>query len=194
MIDSALSNAGDREFCRTRRVKVCLTSPELLTLPKKALAIASGLFAGGFLFLQFGWDNNAALTGWGWYEVAALLGGIGLAGIFPEARLSAAIGLATAPSLIYGAEWIPVGDSMWPIGLVAIFFFSFPAVLIGSGIGWVLARTRLPRTVYFIALASALIIGALLPNIQNAQRQRLETETVPGLPSLRKPPVITSVR
>ena len=42
-------------------------------------------------------------------------------------------------------------------------------------------RARLPRTFYFVPLTSALVIGALLPTIQNAQRQSLETETIPGL-------------
>jgi hypothetical protein len=64
---------------------------------KKALAIASGLLVGGFLFLRFGWDNNMELSGWQWYQGAALLGGIGLAGVFPEAQLTAAVGLGMAP-------------------------------------------------------------------------------------------------
>jgi hypothetical protein len=48
---------------------------------KKALAIASGLLAGGFLYQRFGLDNSVDFSGW---QGAALLGGIGLAGIFPR--------------------------------------------------------------------------------------------------------------
>jgi hypothetical protein len=150
---------------------------------KKDLAIASGLLAGGFLFLRFGWDNNAALAGWVWYQGAALLCGIGLAGIFPEAWLSAAIVLALAPTLTASVEvYLHIDPSdMWPIGLALILFFSFPTPFIGGCIGRLLSRTRLPRKAYFVALLSTLVIGALLPTIQNAQRQRLETKEVPGL-------------
>ena len=158
-----------------------------MTSHNKALAFVGGLLAGGFLFLQFGWDNNMALFGWKWYQGAALLGGIGLAAEFPEAQLGAAIGLGIAPFLI---ESVQTGlhisrDStccnLWPIGLVMILFFGLPAPLIGVGISRLFIRIRLPRTVYLAALTSSLMIGALLPNIQNAQHHRLETETVPGL-------------
>jgi len=69
----------------------------------------------------------------------------------------------------------------WPIGLVMVLFFGLPAPLIGSGIARLLTRARLPRTFYFVPLTTALVIGALLPTIQNAQRQNLETDTIPGL-------------
>jgi hypothetical protein len=150
---------------------------------KKALAIAIGLLAGGFLYLRFDWKNNSAeFAGWEWYQGAALLGGIGLAGIFPEAWQVATIALAIAPTLIMGVVfYLHPAESMWPIALALIFFFSFPAPLIGSGISDLLKRTRLPRAVYFVALMSALAIGVVLPNIQNARRQRFEIETVPQL-------------
>ena len=48
--------------------------------PHTALAVASDFVVGAFLYLRFGWDNNAALTGWQWYQSAALLGAISLAG------------------------------------------------------------------------------------------------------------------
>jgi len=153
----------------------------------KALAIISGLLAGGFLFLRFGWDNNAGPSGWEWYQGAALLGGIGLAGIFPEARLSAAISLGIAPLLIETVQTFlhisrdPTCCNLWPIGLVIVFFFVVPAPLIGCGISRLLIVTRLPRTVYFVPLTIGLVIGALLPNIQNTERHRFETEKVPGL-------------
>lgn len=61
-----------------------------MLLLKKALAVASGFLAGWFLFVRFGWDAVPASGSWKLYECAALLGGIGLAGMFPEAWLSAA--------------------------------------------------------------------------------------------------------
>ena len=153
----------------------------------KIMAIASGLAAGGFLYLRFGWDNNPALSGWGWYQGAALLAGIGLAGVFPEAWLSAAIGLVLAPVLV---EAVQTGlhlsrdascCNLWPIGLVTVFFFGLPAPLIGSGIGLLAARIQIPRLAYFAPLACALAIGVFLPAVQNAQRQKLEAETIPAL-------------
>jgi hypothetical protein len=119
---------------------------------RKALAIASGLLAGGFLFLRFGWDNNAGLSGWEWYQGATLLGGIGLAGMLPGARLNVAIGLCTAPVLVETVQTYlhvsrdPTCCGLWPIGLVLVFFFGLPAPLIGSGISRLLTQIRLPST------------------------------------------------
>ncbi|MEN3339850.1 MAG: hypothetical protein V7647_3526 [Acidobacteriota bacterium] len=153
----------------------------------KALAIASGLLVGGFLFLRFAGDNNAGLFSWEWYQGATLLGGIGLAGMLPGARLSVALGLCTAPLLVESIRtWLhvsrdPTCCSLWPIGLVLALFFGLPGPLIGSGISRLLTRIRLPRTVYAVPLTMALVIGALLPSLQHKERQRLETEIVPGL-------------
>jgi hypothetical protein len=153
----------------------------------RILAIAIGLVTGGFLYLRFGWDNNSALSSWEWYQGAALLAGIGLAGIFHEAWLSAAIGLVLAPILVETVQTglhlsrDPSCCNLWPIGLAAVFFFGLPAPLLGSGIGLLAVRGRLPRVAYFAPLVGALAIGMLLPNIQTAQRQRLETETIPSL-------------
>jgi hypothetical protein len=148
----------------------------------KLLAIASGLLAGGFLFQRFGFEDTGALSGWKWYQGAVLLCGIGLAGIFPKAWQGATIGLAIAPTLIMSVVFYRhPGESMWPIVLPMIFLYSLPAPLIGSGISALLKRTRLPRAVYSLTLTFALVIGALLPNIQNAQRQRFQTEKVPGI-------------
>ena len=156
-------------------------------LNNRLLAFISGLIAGGFLFLQFGWDNSDAPSGWKWYQAAALLGGIGFAGVFrAEARLAAALGMGIGPLLVVCVQLAvhmardPTCCNLWPIGLVMVLFFSLPAPLIGSGISRLLMRTRLPRAVYFIPLTGCLVIGALLPNIQRAQFQRLGTETVPG--------------
>jgi hypothetical protein len=149
---------------------------------KRALAFASGLLIGGFLFRQFGYGKNGELYGWEWYLAAVLLAGIGLARMFPEARLSSAIGLGISPTLIESVElYRHPAESMWPIVLPMIFVFTFPVPLIASGMSALLTRTRLPRAVYFIALASALVIGALLPQIQNVLQQRLATRTVPGI-------------
>jgi len=151
---------------------------------KQALAIASGLLVGGFLFYRFGFVSNyGEVYGWEWYLGAVLLGAIGLAGVFPEARLSAAFGLAMAPAVIFCYEifYLHAAESMWPIVLPILLFLSWPVPLIGSGISRLLTRSWLPATVYSVALTSALVIGALLPIINNAWRQRLETKTVPGL-------------
>lgn len=152
----------------------------------KALAIASGLLAGGFLFLRFNFERTS-LFGWEWYQAAALLGGIGLAGVFPGSRLSAAVGLGLGPFLIASVQTCleifrdPTCCNLWPIGLVMVLFFGFPAPLIGVAIGRLLSRTRLPWFVYFVALAGSLLIGAALPDIENAQQRRLETEELPAL-------------
>jgi hypothetical protein len=157
-------------------------------LNNRLLAFICGLITGGFLYLQFGWDSNAAFVGWKWYQGAALLGGIGFAGIFrEEARLSAALGMGIAPLLVaWVQEWLhfardPTCCNLWPIGLAMVLMFSFPAPVIGSGIGRVLMRSQLARTVSLIPLISSLVIAALLPKLQNAERQKLENETIPGL-------------
>jgi|SRR5271155_2275424 len=139
-----------------------------MTVGKKLfLAIACGLLAGGFMFQRFGFDNDGHLYGWQWYQGAVLLAAIGLAGIFPEAWQAAAIALATAPTLVFSYDivYLHPAESMWPVVLPFIFLFSFPAPIIGTSISSsLLTHTRLPRAVYFVALAGALIIGLLLPN------------------------------
>src|SRR5208283_2521973 len=94
--------------------------------------------------------------GWKWYQCAALLGGIGLAGVFPENWLSAAFALGIAPILIDSAEIYRQAD-LWPISLALIVFFSLPAPFVGSTISRVLTRAGRPRTVYFVALTSAVV-------------------------------------
>lgn len=149
---------------------------------KQALATACGLLVGGFLFHRFGLDNSVDFSDWKLYQVAALLGGIGLAGLFTEAWLGAVIGLGIAPTLIVSVEVNQrPAESMWPIILPFIFLLGLPAPLIGGGISRLLMRTRFPRMVYIVALTGALVIGGLWPSIQNAKRQKLETETVPIL-------------
>src|SRR5271169_1811437 len=150
----------------------------------QALAIACGVLIGSFLFQRFGFNNRGLLDGWEWYLVAVLLAGIGLAGIFPEVQFSATIGLCLGPTVVFCIEVVVLhpAESMWPIVLPMIFLFSWPVPLLGSGISRLLTRTWLPRAVYVVALTSALVIGVLLPNIQNAKRQKFETETVPELP------------
>jgi hypothetical protein len=69
-------------------------------------------------------------------------------------------------------------ESMWPIVLPLVLLFSLPAAIIGSGISRLLARTRLPRAVYFVTLTGALTIGVFLPKLQNLWMQRIETKTV----------------
>ena len=151
-----------------------------MTARTNVLAIITGFLAGAFLFLRFGWDTTANLVGWESYQAAALLGGIGLAGVFPNARLSAAVAFGIAPFLVESFQTFlhlfsdPTCCGLWPIGLVMVLFFGLPAPVIGSGISRLLMRTRLPRAVYFIPLTACLVIGALLPNIQRAQFQRLK--------------------
>jgi len=148
--------------------------PRVIVTPyKKALSFACGILVGGFLFCRFGFDNHGHLFGWQWYQGAVLLGGIGLAGIFSEAWQSAAVGLSIAPTLVFCYEvvYLHPAESMWPVVLPLVLLFSWPVPLIGGSIGKLLGRTQVPRAVYFVALTSALVIGALfLPNIQNALR------------------------
>jgi len=79
---------------------------EAVTLSRtKVLGFISGLLVGGFLFSRlFGWDNDAALTGWWWYQGAALLCAIGLARMFREAPLGAAVGMSIAPLATWGLQ------------------------------------------------------------------------------------------
>jgi hypothetical protein len=150
------------------------------------LAIVSGLFAGGFLFLQFDWWNNAAFSGWEWYQIAALLCGIGLVGVFREARFIAAVGLGIAPLLVTSVQIYlhlskdPTCCNLWPIGFVMVLFFCVPTPFVGGALSLLLKRTRLPRAVYLAALTSGVVIATFLPNIQNTQRYHL-IEKVPEL-------------
>jgi hypothetical protein len=149
----------------------------------QALAIAGGLLIGAFLFERFGFNNHGLLIGWEWYVGAVLLGGIGLAGIFQEAQFSATIGLCLGPTLVFFIEVVVLhpAESMWPVVLPLVFLFSFPVPIIGRTLSILLQRTQVPRGVYLVTVASALLVAALLPNLQNMQRERVETKTVPGL-------------
>jgi hypothetical protein len=112
-----------------------------------------------------------------------LLAAIGLGGVFPEARLSAAIGLSIGPAVLFGCGivYLDPAESMWPIVLPVILLFSWPVPLMACGISSLLPHAWPHRAVYFVALVGALIVGALLPDIQNAWRHRLESKTVPDL-------------
>ena len=147
----------------------------------QAVAIACGLLIGAFLFQRSGFDNNGLLIGWEWYVGAVLLAGIGLAGIFREAQFSATFGLCLGPTVVFLIEVVALrpAESMWPVVLPLVFLFSFPVPIIGSATSSLLLRTQVPRAVYFVPLASALLVAALLPNLQSMQRQRVETRTVP---------------
>jgi hypothetical protein len=143
-----------------------------MTVHKKLfLAIASGLLVGGFMFHRFGFDKDGHLTAWQWYLGAVLLAAIGLAGVFPEAWQAVAISLSIAPALVFCYEivYLHPAESMWPVVLPFIFLLSFPAPIIGTTItSSLFTRTRLPQAVYFVALACALIVGLLLPNLHRS--------------------------
>jgi hypothetical protein len=152
----------------------------------RGLPAIVGFVTGAFLFHQFGWNHRSDFFGWQWYQGVALLAGIGLAGTFHEGRAKAAIALVAAPTLAVTVETFfqVFRDStccnLWPIGLVLVFFFSLPAPLIGTGIGHLLLRTRLPRTAYAVALTVALGFGALLPHIIHSGHQRM-VDAIPGI-------------
>jgi len=148
----------------------------------KLLGLVAGLLVGGFLFHQFGFDHHR-FYGWQWYQGAVLLAAIGLAGVFPEAWLSAAIALGIAPSLVFCYEivYLHPAESMWPVVLPLLVLLSFPAPLIGSCMTKLLMCIRLPQAVYVVPLTGALIIGTFLPNLQNLWLRRVETVTVPRL-------------
>lgn len=156
-------------------------------MSRRGFAIAISLLAGGFLYVQFGFGTRDDFSDWQWYQAAAFLMGAGLAGIFPEAWLSAAIALATAPTLAAAAQTgfqlvkDPTCCNLWPIGLAMVFFFGLPASLIGIGIGRRLARERPPRLVHAATLASGVVLAALLPHIRYAEQLRLESKTIPGI-------------
>ena len=153
------------------------------TCMKRLLAAASGLLVGGFLFHRFGFDSHGLLYGWQWYQGAVVLASVGLAGVFPEAWLSATIALGIAPTLVFCYEIVyrHPAESMWPVVLPLLCLLSFPAPLIGAGVGKLFMRIRSPREVYFIVLTGALIIGILLPNLQDLCLRRVETVTVPSV-------------
>ena len=132
----------------------------------RLLALLAGLLVGGFLFHRFGFDHdNALLHGWQWYQGAVLLAAFALAALIPEASLITTLALAIAPTLLFCYEivYLHPAESMWPVVLPMVFLFSFPAPIIGSTIATLLKRTRFPRALSSIALASALILGFLLP-------------------------------
>lgn len=154
----------------------------------RVLAFVSGLIVGGFLFRSFGWDSNTAFSSWGWYLLAVLLAGIGLSGIFRAQWLIAGFGAALGP-VVY--ETAVLGQrlardstccNLWPVSLVMVLSFSFPAPFLGGMIGALLMRwNQLPRPIIACALVAGLAIGALLPHFQEAQLHQLETQTVPQL-------------
>ncbi len=148
-------------------------------------AIASGLISGAFLYHRFWQDNNPDLHGWPWYEAAVLLAAIGFAGIFStRSQIAAvAVGLALAPTVVFCYEvvYLHPAESMWPVVLPLVFFASLPAPIIGSGFSGLFGRIRTLQPVYFIALASALIIGVSLPGLTNPRSETFESEAVPGL-------------
>jgi hypothetical protein len=154
---------------------------------RRGLAIAVGLLAGGFLYVQFGFGTRDNFSDWQWYQAAAFLTGAGLAGIFPEVWLSATIALVTAPTLAAAAQTCfqlvkdPTCCNLWPIGLAMVFFFGLPASLLGVGIGNRLARERLPRLVHAATLAGGVLLAALLPHIRYTEQLRLESKTIPGI-------------
>lgn len=150
---------------------------------KRPLAIASGLFVGGFLFHRFGFDNRGMLYGWQWYQGAVVLAAIGLAGVFPEAWLSASIALGIAPTLVFCYEIVyrHPAESLWPVVLPLVLLLSLPAPLIGGAVSKFLMRIRFSRVIFFVVLTGALIIGVLLPNLQDLWLRRVETVTVPTL-------------
>ena len=114
-----------------------------------------------------------------------MLAAIGFAGISSSGwqMAAVAVGLALAPTLVFCYEvvYLHPAESMWPIILPLVFFCSLPAPIIGSGFTRLLRSTRIPQAAYFIALASALIIGVLLPDLTNPRSQRFETQAVPAL-------------
>lgn len=154
-------------------------------------AVASGLVAGAFLFFRYYTLQTDHLWGLRWYEGALLLAGLGLAGLFPEAWLGAALSMAVAAFLGTGVETYletyleisrdPGCCNLWPIGLAMSLILGFPAPLIGGAIGRVLARMPVPKFVYALPLAAALGIGASLPVIQQAEYRRIETDEIPAL-------------
>lgn len=150
---------------------------------------ASGAFvAGVFLFLRFYWEGQGSiLTSWGWYQLAAFLGGMGLSGAIPGAWLGivASFGLAPfAVAIVQTALDIakdPTCCNLWPIGLVMVLFFGLPAPLLGGVIGRLLRRIPRTRPIYFGMLVISLLIAAVLPEIQEMHRSHLETVLMPGL-------------
>ncbi len=155
----------------------------------KALALGSALVVGGFLFFRFGFETNMAFgSTWGWYQGAALLAGIGLAGIFRAQWPFVAVGLWAGPFVYETAATAQhiARDStccnLWPIVLVAVLMFCLPAPFIGAGIGVSLMRRNwLPRVGSAGAIVTALAIGGLLPHFVEAVLHRLERQTVPQL-------------
>jgi hypothetical protein len=100
---------------------------------------------------------------------AVLLAAIGLAGIFQVAQFDATFGLCLGPTAVFFIEVVVLqpAESMWPVVLPLVFLFSFPVPIIGRTISILLQRTQVPRAVYFFTVASALLVAALLPNLQN---------------------------
>jgi hypothetical protein len=84
-------------------------------------------------------------------------------------------------SFCYEIVYLHPAESMWPVVLPLVLLLSFPAPLIASSITKLLTHIRLPQAVYPFVLAGALIMGILLPNLQNLWLRGVESVTVPRL-------------
>jgi hypothetical protein len=143
------------------------------------IAAASGFLVGGFLFLRC--INKDAFSGWaGWdcYQASAFLATIGLAGIFPAARLQAVFSVAVGPFVVSVVELLvsvsndPSCCNLWPFGLAMALVFGFPAPIVAGLIGHFIGPSRMHRTLYFAALAAGLVVALLAPAIRFAQQKR----------------------
>jgi hypothetical protein len=120
----------------------------------RVLAIASGVVVGGFLYLRFGFDLSGRASDWQWYQGAALLGAMGLAGVFPGSWLGVAFAVGMVPLLVEVVRTVlnmfrdPTCCDSWPFGLAIVFAVGILPPLIGSGISRLLMRTRLPWRIY----------------------------------------------
>jgi hypothetical protein len=158
----------------------------------KVLAIISGLLVGAFLDLRL--SPPGPSRSWEWYQVALLLGGIGLGGVFPAAWLWGPIGMAAARFLMFFVKYhSPSGllsgvlDEETTLALLFI-LMAVPAPLIGGTISRLLSRKPIPRFFYFAALASTVAVGAAATGQSRARsrdsaqlRDRLDAEGMPAL-------------
>jgi len=150
---------------------------------RQILAMLSGILLAGLLFFRL-WDSPFSRE---WYQAALLLSPIGLAAVFPRARLSALGGLMLGSALAVIASTVlelyrdPSCCNLWPIGIVLVFLFCLPATLLGGFASYLLGRTGLPRPFYVAPLALSLAIPALFPYIEKVQQDRLQTVTIPKI-------------
>ena len=145
-------------------------------------AIASGLVAGGFLFFQYSRllsHNFWELT---WYEAALLFIGLGLAGLFPRAWLSAVLSTAVAAFLGVGFQIYsdlsrnPKCCNLWPLAFVMWLFLGIPAPLFGGVVGYLMSARRVSRLFFLSLLAVGLGIGLGLPLIQQNEYRHIESK------------------